>query len=74
MPFDFDVAYDIAAIKDAVSAYDDIQRMIDEETAKFITGTRPMGEWDDFVASLKKIGIDNLYAEYTTQYQEIKGL
>ena len=74
MPYDFDVAYDIAAIKDAVSAYDDIQRMIDEETAKFITGTRPLGEWDDFVASLKKIGIDRLYAEYTKQYRGIKGL
>ena len=44
MPYDFDVAYDIAAIKDAVSAYDDIQRMIDEETAKFITGRRG-GRW-----------------------------
>ena len=74
MPYDFDVAYDIAAIKDAVSAYDDIERMIDEETAKFITGTRPLGEWDDFVASLKKIGIEKLYAEYTTQFQAIKGL
>ena len=50
MPFDFDVAYDIAAIKDAVSAYDDIERMIDEETAKFISGTRPLNEWDDFTA------------------------
>ena len=74
MPFDFDVAYDIAAIKDAVSAYDDIERMIDEETAKFIAGTRPLNEWDDFIASLKKIGVDRLYAEYTDQYQEIKGL
>lgn len=74
MPYDFDVAYDIAAIKDAIPAYDDIQRMIDEETAKFITGTRPLSEWDDFVASLKKIGIDRLYAEYTDQYREIKGL
>ena len=74
MPYDFDVAYDIAAIKDAVSAYDDIERMIDEETAKFIAGTRPLNEWDDFIASLKKIGVDRLYAEYTSQYKEIKGL
>ena len=74
MPYDFDVAYDIAAIKDAVSAYDDIERMIDEETAKFIAGTRSLNEWDDFIASLKKIGGDRLYAEYTSQYKEIKGL
>ena len=74
VPYDFDVAYDIAAVKDAVSAYDDIERMIDEETAKFITGTRPLNEWDDFIASLKKIGIDKLYAEYTMQYRAIKGL
>ena len=46
--------------------------MIDEETAKFIAGTRPLNEWDDFIASLKKIGVDRLYAEYTTQYKEIK--
>lgn len=74
MPYDFDVSYDIAAIKEAVPAFDDINRMIEEETIKFITGIRPMAEWDDFIDNLKQIGIEDVYAEYTQQYRAAKGL
>ena len=73
MPYDYDVSYDVAAIKDKVSTFDDISRMIDEETVKFITGIRPMTEWNNFLADLRKIGIDKLYAEYTAQYRAAKG-
>jgi hypothetical protein len=73
MPYDFDVSYDVASIKDAVPSFDDVSRMIDEETVKFITGIRPMAEWNDFIANLKKIGIDKVYAEYTKQYKAAKG-
>lgn len=69
MPYDFDVPYDIVAAKQNVPSFDDINRMIDEETIKFITGVRPLGEWNQFVADLKKIGIDQLYKEYTRQYK-----
>jgi putative aldouronate transport system substrate-binding protein len=72
-PYDFDVAYDMAIIKDNVASYDDIARMIEEETIKFISGNRPMSQWDSFLDSLKKIGIDQLNDEYTKQYNEIKG-
>ena len=74
MPFDFDVAYDIGAIKDNVAAYDDIQRALDEGTTNFIIGVRPLSEWNMFLEELKEVGIDDLYDAYTAQYNEIKGL
>lgn len=72
MPFDFDVPYDMAAVRDAVPAFDDISRMRDEETVKFITGIRPISEWDQFINELKRVGIEDLYAEYTRQYKAKK--
>jgi hypothetical protein len=72
-PYDFDVAYDMAVIKNNVPEFDDISRMIEEETTKFITGNRPMSQWDQFLNDLKKVGIDKLYDEYTKQYNAIKG-
>ena len=72
MPFDFDVAYDIGAIKDNVAAYDDIQRALDEGTTNFIIGVRPLSEWNMFLEELKEVGIDALYDAYTAQYNEIK--
>ncbi len=73
-PVDFDVTYDMSRIRNAVESFDDIQRMIDEETVKFITGARPMAQWSQFLDELRRIGIDQLYEEYTSDYRAAKGL
>jgi len=46
-------------IKDAVYA----------ATAKFITGQRPLSEWDKYVSEIKGLGADQLVDTYNTAYQ-----
>ena len=72
-PFDWDVGYDPGQLLDNVSAHGDINRMIQEETVKFITGARSLDTYDDFVADLRRLGIDTLVAELTRQYRAAKG-
>lgn len=40
----------------------DIRTYVDEMTAKFITGIAPMEEYDNFVETLKKMGLDQAIA------------
>ena len=68
LPMDWDVVYDNTQILDAVDSYNDLSRMINEETVKFITGARPVSEYDDFVSDLYKLGMDEYIAELTRQY------
>lgn len=68
MPVDFNVAYDIPLIKDQAPGYDDIQRLLDEETVKFISGIRPLSEWDSFLADLNTAGLEAWSDAHTEQY------
>ena len=72
-PFDWDVVYDPGQLLENVSAYNDIDRMIQEETVKFITGARSLDTYDGFVADLRRLGVDTLVAELTRQYRLAKG-
>ncbi len=67
-----DTIFDTAAISTAVVNYEDINRMTEEEIAKFITGVRPMSEYDSFINDLNSIGTDKLIEELTRQYNESK--
>jgi putative aldouronate transport system substrate-binding protein len=69
-PDDSKVIYDSARLAEEVVSYSDITRMMSEEIIKFITGVRPMDEWDDFIAALNSIGMPDLIAAYTKQYNE----
>lgn len=40
--------------------YTDIDTYSKSEIAKFITGLRPMSEWDNYVNEIKKMGIDDV--------------
>jgi putative aldouronate transport system substrate-binding protein len=52
--------------EDEQSAYDakmsPIKTYTDEELLKFIIGTRPIEEFDDFVTRIKDMGIDEMIA------------
>jgi hypothetical protein len=69
---DFFVPYDQTLIKKSVPGLADIQRLIDEETTKFISGTRPLTDWDAFLGQLKSAGLDAWSKAYTEQYQKFK--
>ena len=72
-PFDWDVNYDPGQLLENVSSYNDIDRMIEEETVKFIMGARSLDTYDDFVADLCRLGVNSLVDELTRQYRAAKG-
>ncbi len=73
-PQDFDVPYDAAAIAEAVPSQEAIDRLSTDEVIKFITGTRDLAEWDDFIDSLYRTGLQDWIDVYTDQYRTFKGL
>lgn len=73
MPVDSDIAYDVSAIRDRVMGLADLDRLIEEETIKFITGTRSLDEWDSFLDQLNSAGMQDWIAAYTEQYLQKRG-
>ncbi len=70
MPIDFDVPYDVAAIRDNFPGLPDFQRLVDEESVKFITGVRPLSEWGNYLDTLNSAGLDRWSELYTEQYRQ----
>lgn len=66
---DFDIPFNMTEVSNEVSAYSDITTMIDEETIKFVTGVRPMSDWENFIETLYSIGMDEVEENLTAQYQ-----
>ncbi len=69
---DFGMLFDTSAIEEAVPTRPDIETMIGQEVIKFITGVRPLDEWETFIQELKAIGLDDLNQEATRQYNSNK--
>lgn len=46
----------------------DIEAFTDEQVVKFITGSRPIGEWDNYVQTLNKMKLDKYLAIYQAAY------
>ena len=70
--FDYGVVYDADVIAEEIPMMSDIERMIDEELVKFISGTRDMSEWESFIDGLYDIGLDTYIDVYAKQYNENK--
>ena len=69
---DADVPYDLPKIRTKLPNLADITRLLDEETTKFITGARPVSEWNAFLDQLNKAGMNDWIAAYTEQYSQLK--
>jgi putative aldouronate transport system substrate-binding protein len=65
---DVDVIYDMAAVRKVVPGLNDINRLLSEEVTKFITGVRPLTEWNAFLDQLKSAGMNDYITALTTQY------
>lgn len=66
------VCFNTNDINDAVPTRGDINTMMKEGVVAFITGTRDMSEWDNFIDELNAIGLQDLDAEYCRQYDLYK--
>ncbi|RAV21541.1 extracellular solute-binding protein [Paenibacillus contaminans] len=67
-PLDYNIIYDTNSLKENVPNLGDIDRLIKEETVKFIMGARPMSDYEKFIEQLYKVGMDKLIDEKTAQY------
>lgn len=72
MPWDRYIRWDMTAVKSNVPRMTDLERLWDEETIKFIMGSRPLSEFDDFVKQMEKTGVEDWIKEYTRQYNAMK--
>jgi putative aldouronate transport system substrate-binding protein len=72
MPIDANILYDKKLLNDNIPTLGDINRLRDEELVKFMTGARPMSDFDKYIDQLNKAGLDKWIAEYTRQYNEKK--
>lgn len=71
-PIDSAIVYNKAELLQNIPNSGDLTRLCDEETVKFITGARPISEWDNFIDQLNKAGLDKWINEYSRQYQKLK--
>ena len=50
----------------------DLNTYVDEMMAKFVNGTIPFSDWDNYVATLKKMGLDRYLGLYTAAAERFK--
>ncbi|MCU6712226.1 extracellular solute-binding protein [Paenibacillus sp. J5C_2022] len=51
-----------------------IKKHRDESFAKFITGSRSLNEWDQYVEELDRLGVDKLLETYRTAYDRMQAV
>jgi ABC-type glycerol-3-phosphate transport system substrate-binding protein len=71
-PKDGGIHFDMGPMYDAVPNISDILRLFNEESIKFITGARPLTEYNVFINDLNRLGMDKLAVEITKQYNSFK--
>lgn len=70
---DYGVTYPNDRLDEMAPNRADVDRIIEEELVKFLTGVRPMSEWERFVTTdLEKAGVAAVIEAYTTIYNEQK--
>lgn len=70
MPIDINTVYNQNILQEKVPNIGDIDRLIEEETIKFVMGARDLDEYDDFIDELYKAGLDKWIDAYTEIYNE----
>lgn len=73
MPFDANIAYNLSRVAEEVPTLGDLNRLLDEQMILFITGQRPLDQWDDFMNDLDRAGIQSWIDALTAQYNELNG-
>lgn len=70
--FEVQHKFDAKVLSEKIPMQADIERMVEEQTVKFIMGARPMSEYDKFLEELKKVGVEQWVTVYTEEYNKIK--
>ncbi|ULL13656.1 extracellular solute-binding protein [Paenibacillus sp. H1-7] len=72
MPVDATIMYDKKMLQEKIPTLGDLDRLRSEELVKFVTGARPLSDFDKYIDQLYKAGLDKWIEEYTRQYNEKK--
>ena len=48
----------------------DLESYLSENYLQFVDGSKPLSEWDSYVAELNKIGLDQVLAVYQSAYDD----
>lgn len=72
-PDDFGLLFDKSQFADNVMTYSDLERLVEEESIKFITGERDLATYDAFVEEINAMGVADYIAEINRQYSELVG-
>ena len=67
---DYDTIYDVGRLNEECPNEGDLQRLWEEETLKFIMGSRSMDEWDNYIDQMYAAGVETWIEAYTAQYVE----
>lgn len=70
MPVDATVAYDEATIRQLYPNEEDFNRYLEENLSLFITGARPMSDWQAFIEGLSDVGLEQRIDAYTTVFNQ----
>lgn len=80
LPYAEEPAFDTSMLtlsEDEVGVYNDywtdLNKYIGEETAKFITGQRPLSDWDKYVSELNDLGLQEVLDAYQSAYDRQVG-
>ena len=73
MPVDATYAFDETRIAEEVPSLGDINRLIDEQLILFVTGARPLDQWDSFIEDLYRAGMEDYITALTAQYNLFAG-
>lgn len=71
-PIDYDIVYDTAILVERVPNVGDIERLRTEEVIKFITGARPIDDYENFIAEMNRAGLQDWIDFHTEQYFSLK--
>ena len=72
-PFDADISYNLSRVAEETPYLGDINRLVNEQTILFITGARPLDQFDDFINELNMAGIGDWVNALSAQYNEMTG-
>lgn len=71
-PVDGGMHFDAQKFYDVAPNFSDVMRIYQEDSLKFITGVKSFSEYPKFLESLRKAGVDDVAAEITRQFNEMK--
>jgi putative aldouronate transport system substrate-binding protein len=67
-----DFTYTVQENERMIALSNDIQNYVNQMQDKFITGATPFDQWDSYISTIKKMGLDEYMKLYRSAYERYK--